>query len=167
MKNLLFILTVFGLFIVANLHAQNVQPPTIKSAITNVGTWEVRPSANDGNGSTNVPTGQAPWVVVGRDGFGVAVKSYGTNAALTTNAAFTLEFTADGVNAITNTTVVVQVLPRGTATNVYYTNFVTSTSATLGNVSAVRIKNYANTNGLIGTALAGTLFIEKFQFLSR
>lgn len=166
MKTILSLIAVIGLS--ATLaHAQFTQPPVVRSAITNSGTWEVRPSANDGNGSTNVATTQAQWVVVGRDGFGVAVKSYGTNAALTTNAAFTLEFSADGVNAITNASVVVQVLPRGVATNTYYTNFVTSTSALLGNVAAVRIKNYANTNGLIGASVAGTLFVEKFTFLTR
>jgi len=146
--------------------AQFIAGANLYNAVTNIGTWEIRPAAGGGV-STNVPTGQARWVTVGKDGFGVAIKSYATNAALTTNVWFTLEFSADGVNAITNNNITVVQLPRGTATNVYFTNFVLSTSATIGNVMAVRIKDVMQTNGLIGSALAGTLFVEKFQITTR
>jgi hypothetical protein len=154
----------------AQVQAQQVTGPVPKSGITNAvnntnTVWQIRPAAV--NGITNVSTAQAVWVPVGRDGFGVAIKSYGTNAALTTNVWFILEFTADGVNAITNNNVTICHLPRGVATNVYYTNFVASTSATFGNISAVRIKSVDQTNGVIGGSLAGTLFVEKFTFLSR
>ncbi len=160
----------FGLMLVASVQAQNIQPPTPKSAVTNAGTWEIRPAAGGGV-STNIPTTQANWCVVGRDGFGVAIKSYATNAALTTNVWFTLEFTADGVNAITNNNLTVVLLPRGVATNTYYTNFATGPGATFqathGNIAAVRLKDVMQTNGLIGSALAGTLFVEKFTILGR
>lgn len=153
-------------FIASNTTGQEsggpVSGPTIYNAVSNVGTWEIRPGAG-GSPATNVPTTQARWVPVGRNGFGVAIKSFATNAALTTNTWFTLEFSHDGVNAITNNNVTVVLLPRGVATNVYYTNFVTATSATIGNVGAVRIKDVMQTNGLIGSSLAGTLFVEKFH----
>lgn len=158
------------IFIASNTKAQvsggPVSGPTIYNAVSNAGTWEIRPAAG-GGAATNVPTTQARWVPVGPNGFGVGIKSYATNAALTTNVWFTLEFTHDGVNAITNNTVTVVLLPRGVATNVYYTNFVTSSSATIGNVGAVRIKDVMQTNGLIGSSLAGTLFVEQFYINTR
>lgn len=136
------------------------------SAITNLGTWAVAP-ADGGGAATNIPTTQARWVPLGAQGFGVAIKSYATNAALTTNVWITLEFTADGTYAITNNNVTVVLLPRGTATNVYYTNFVLSSSATIGSVYAVRAKNIMQTNGVIGGSLAGNLFIESFLINTR
>lgn len=164
MKKLLT-LTTLALFSVASAFAQFVTGPTVSSMVTNTGTWEIRP-ADGGGAATNIATTQALWQTVGRDGFGVFVKSYATNAALTTNVWFTLEFGVRG-NAITNNNVTVVVLPRGVATNGYYTNFVGSTSATFGNVEQVRLKNVMQTNGVIGGSLAGTLFVEKFQILSR
>jgi len=158
------------IFIASNTKAQvsggPVSTVTIYNAVTNIGTWEIRPAAG-GGAATNVPTTQARWIPVGPQGFGVAIKSFATNAALTTNVWFTLEFSADGVNAITNNNVTVVQLPRGVATNVYYTNFVTPTSATIGNVGAVRIKDVMQTNGLIGSSLAGTLFVEQFYITTR
>lgn len=141
-------------------------PPTQYSAISNATTWAVIPAAG-GSAATNMSLAQAPWVPVGGQGFGVAIKSFGTNAALTTNVWFVLEFSADGVNAITNANVTVVQLPTGVATNTYYTNFVLSTSATIGNVASVRIKNVMQTNGLIGSSLAGALFVEKFLINTR
>ena len=148
--------------------AQQVSGPVVKSALSNAATWTVFGS----NGATvaqNIPALQGRWVPVGANGFAVAIKAYATNAALTTNVWFTLEFTADGVNAITNNNVSVVYLPTGVATNTYFTNFYTPTDALRGNVAAVRIKNVMQTNGLPSGAapLAGNLFVEKFQILSR
>lgn len=165
MKTLLTIAALAGL-LVSSVQAQFVSPVAVFNAVTNTGTWEIRP-ADGGGAATNVPTTQAKWVTVGKDGFGVAIKSYATNAALTTNTWFTLEFSHDGVNAITNNNVTVVLLPRGTATNVYFTNFVANSSAVFGNVGAVRIKNVMQTNGVIGGSLAGTLFVEKFHITTR
>lgn len=150
----------------AQISGGPVSGPTIYSAVTNVGTWEIRPAAGGGV-STNVPTTQARWVPVGPNGFSVYVKSFATNAALTTNVWFTLECSGDGVNAATNNNLTVVVLPRGVATNTYYTNFVTSSSAVIGNIGAVRIKDVMQTNGLIGSSLAGTLFVEQFYINTR
>ncbi len=161
----------FGLMFAFSVQAQFVTGPVPFNAVTNAGTWEIRP-ADGGGAATNIATAQARWATVGRDGVGVAIKSYATNAALTTNVWFTLEFGVDmgatqGIQPITNNTVTVVLLPRGVATNTYYTNFVATSSATIGNVSAVRIKNVMQTNGVIGGSLAGTLFVEKFEFLAR
>lgn len=167
MKTFLAIVSALAL-LACSVTAQQIQGPITLNAITNQGTWEIRP-ADGGGAATNVPTTQARWVTVGKDGFGVAVKSYATNAALTTNVWFVLEFghvDSTGVYPATNNNVTVVVLPRGTATNVYYTNF-TANTATYGNIGAVRIKNVMQTNGVIGGSLAGTLFVEKFHITGR
>lgn len=158
---------ILTLLAIVMLHsAASAQFLSSYSAITNAGNWLITPAAG-ASPATNVALAQAPWVPVGGSGFGVAIKSFATNAALTTNTWFTLEFTADGVNAITNNNVTVVLLPRGVATNVYYTNFVTSSSATIGQVAAVRIKDVMQTNGLIGSSLAGNLFVESFRINTR
>ncbi len=169
MKTLLSSIAAVLLFVgvaSAQISGGPVAGPVVYNAVTNVGTWAIAPAAGGGV-STNVPTTQARWVPVGADGFGVGIKSFATNAALTTNVWFILEFSNDGVNAITNNNVTVVLLPRGTATNTYYTNFVANTSATIGNVGAVRIKDVMQTNGLIGSSLAGTLFVEQFYINTR
>ena len=149
--------------------AQFTIGPNVKSAITNAGTWAIAPAAGGGV-STNVATTQANWVTIGESGYGVAIKSYATNAALTTNVWFILEHgvaMGSAIQPITNNNVTVVLLPRGVATNTYFTNFVTSSSATIGNVTAVRIKDVMQTNGLIGGSVAGTLFIENFVITTR
>lgn len=157
------ILTLLAIMIASNVSAQWLQQ---FSAISNTTTWAVIPAAG-GGAATNMSLAQAPWVPIGAQGFGVAIKSFGTNAALTTNNWFVMEFSADGVNAITNVNVTVVQLPTGVATNTYYTNFVSSTSATFGQASHVRIKNVMQTNGLIGSSLAGALFVERFLINTR
>lgn len=164
MKILLTLLAVCLIAIPAKAQFNNALSGA--TAITNTGTWAVAP-ADGGGAATNISTAQAVWVPVGALGFGVAIKSYGTNAALTTNVWIDLEFTADGTNPITNNNVTVVLLPRGVATNVYYTNFVTHTSAGIGNVYAVRAKKIMQTNGVIGGSLAGNLFIESFRINTR
>jgi hypothetical protein len=166
MKTLLKTLAVIAAFVAISAQAQFIQAPSRYSAISNASTWTV----NASNGATvavNVPLAQAPWVPIGGQGFAVSIKAFATNAALTTNCWFTLEFTSDGVNAITNNTVTVVYLPTGVATNTYHTNFATSTSALLGNLAAVRIKNVMQTNGVVGSSLAGNLFVEKFTISTR
>lgn len=163
MKTLLSIAATLMFAVMAQ--AQFLSPSQFQ-AITNSGNWLITPAAG-GSPATNVALAQAPWVPVGGVGFGVAIKSFATNAALTTNVWFTLEFSADGVNAITNNNVTVVLLPRGVATNTYYTNFVLNTSATIGQVASVRIKDVMQTNGLIGSSLAGNLFVEKFLINTR
>jgi hypothetical protein len=161
-----YILIVCLLFAVFSANAQFVSGPSKFSMITNAGTWTVAAS-NGATVAVNIPSTQAPWITVGKDSFGVYVKAYATNAAHTTNTWFTLECSADGVNAITNNTLTVCYLPTGVATNTYYTNFVISTSALLGNIQAVRLKNVMSTNGVIGSSLAGNLFVEQFRLNTR
>lgn len=159
-----FILAILLAALGANTWAAS--PATPFYALTNrTVTWVVAPAAG-GSPATNVPTAQALVVPVGPNGFGVGIKSFGTNAALTTNTWITIESgildSGGTFYPITNNNVTVVLLPRGVATNTYYTNFVMSTSATLGNVTAVRVKDIMQTNGLIGSSLAGNLFIERF-----
>jgi hypothetical protein len=172
-----FILAILALFAaVLSAQAQFIAGPTRVSAITNAGTWAIAP-ADGGGAATNVPTGQvhATGVTIGANGFGVTVKAYGTNAALTTNTWFVLEATsgtlttASTLAPISNQTYTVVFLPVGVATNVYYTNFDSRSAAliNLGNVAAVRIKNVMQTNGVIGGSLAGNLFVEKFEINAR
>ena len=164
MKKLITLIALLG--IVAGAQAQFIQGPAQFRAITNAGTWT--PGASNGaTAAVSLSAAQAPWVPVGANGFAVTIKAYATNAALTTNVWFVLESSADGVNAITNNTVTVAYLPTGVATNSYHTNFVTSTSALLGNITAVRLKSYQQTNGVIGGSLAGNLFVEKFIISTR
>ncbi len=167
MKTKFKLLAVLGLvaFTAATAQAQFVQGPALFSAVTNASTWAILPAAGGGV-STNVPTGQARWCPVGQNGFGVLVKAYATNAALTTNVWFTLETTTDGINANSNTVYTVAFLPNGVATNTYYTNIV-ATTANVGNIAAVRIKDVMQTNGLVGSSLAGRLFVEKFIISTR
>lgn len=156
----------FVLAFVTSVQAQFIPGPAQFRAITNAGKWT--PGASNGaTAAVSLSAAQAPWVPVGAQGFAVSIKAYGTNAALTTNVWFVLESSADGVNAITNNNVTVCYLPTGTATNTYHTNFVTATSALLGNITAVRLKSYQQTNGVIGGSLAGNLFVEKFIISTR
>jgi len=166
MKTLLKMLVLMTAFAAVTVHAQFIQAPTRINAITNAGTWVIAPS-NGATVAVNVPVTQAKWVPIGLQGFGVTIKAFATNAALTTNCWFTLEFSSDGVNAITNNNVTVVYLPTGVATNSYHTNFATSTSALLGNLAAVRLKNVMQTNGVVGSSLAGNLFVEKFIISTR
>ncbi len=167
MKTKFKLLAVLGLlaFTAATVQAQLLQGPAMFSVVTNIGTWAIAPAAGGGV-ATNVPTTQAKWCQVGANGFGVLIKAYATNAALTTNVWFTLETTADGINANSNTTYTICYLPNGVATNTYFTNIV-STTANVGNIAAVRLKDVMQTNGLIGSSLAGRLFVEKFTVGSR
>ena len=165
MKKLLSTLSVtcFALAI----QAQFVPGPTIFNAITNTGTWTIAP-ADGGGAATNVPTTQARTVPIGPSGFGVFVRAYGTNAALTTNTWFVLETSPNGTDWTSNTTLTVVFLPTGVATNQYYTNFNAQTAGlNILNATAVRIKNVMQTNGVIGGSLAGNLFVEKFQINTR
>ena len=146
--------------------AQFVSGPAKFSVITNSGTWTV-PASNGATVAVNIPLAQAPWVTVGASSFSVAIKAYATNAAHTTNTWFVLETSADGVNAVTNNTLTVVYLPTGVATNTYFTNFYILTDALRGNIQAVRLKNVMSTNGIIGSSLAGNLFIEKFFINTR
>ena len=164
MKPLFGILAMVALVFSAN--AQFVQGPITSRLITNQTTW-MNVSSNGGTVAANLPLTQAPWITVGGTGFGVGIKAYATNAALTTNVWLTIALSADGVNDITNTTLTVCYLPRGTATNTYYTNFVLNTSATIGNIAAVRVKDIMSTNGIVGGSLAGNLFIEKLYISTR
>lgn len=164
MKNLLTILAlVFAGF---SAQAQFVQGPARASMITNRTDWQVLPGVNGSGGTTNISTSQALWCPVGPQGFGVFVRGYGTNAAMTTNVIFTLETSADGVNAISNINYDVVFLCAGVATNNFWTNFPPTVNG-VGNISAVRLKSYVNTNGLVGTALAGRLFVEKIAINTR
>ncbi len=168
MKTLFSILTLLS--VAFGAHAQQgggfVTGPSRFNLLTNQTTW-MNVSSNGGTVAANMPLTQAPWVQVGGIGFGVGIKAYATNAALTTNVWFTIALSADGVNEITNTSLSVVYLPRGTATNTYYTNFVLNTSATLGNIVAARVKNVMSTNGEVGSALSGNLFVEKFYLNTR
>lgn len=167
MKKLLTLLAVFAIVGIAS--AQYVQGPIVINALTNAGTWTVMP-ADGGGAATNVPTTQAKWVPVGPNGFGVFIKGYGTNAALTTNVWITLEPGIQRPNGtiwpVSNALPVVVYLPTGTATNRYYTNFA-STTLNLGNISAVRVKSIMQTNGVVGGSLAGALFVEEFNISTR
>ena len=164
MKTLIAILMVLGF--VAATEAQFIQGPAQFRAITNAGTWT--PGASNGaTAAVSLSAAQAPWVPVGANGFAATIKAYATNAALTTNVWFVLECSADGVNAITNNNLTIAYLPTGVATNSYHTNFVTSSSALIGNITAIRLKSYQQTNGVIGGSLAGNLFVEKFIISTR
>ncbi len=166
MKTLLALITVLSLTFAAS--AQFVQGPVIKSAITNLTTLAIPPADGATTGATNITSYTTPnWIPVGKDGFAVAIKSYATNAALTTNVWWLLETSHDGVNPNTNATITIAQLPQGVATNTYFTNIVLSTSAVYGNIAAVRIQKVTQTNGLVGGALAGRLFIEKFNIITR
>jgi len=173
MKKLILSLAVIALTVI-NASAQfsvGGGAPGVYNALTNAAgvTWEVRPAAG-GGAATNILTAQAQWVPVGIFGYGVAIKSYATNAALTTNVWITMEHGVNingTVQPITNNNVTVVLLPRGVATNTYFTNFTASTSATIGNVTHVRAKDIMQTNGLIGSSLAGTLFIESFAITTK
>lgn len=175
MKKLTFILAAIALALTAFKASAQFSvgggSPGVYNALTNAAgvTWEVRPAAG-GGAATNISTAQAQWVPVGTFGHGVAIKSYGTNAALTTNVWITMEYGVNingTVQPITNNNVTVVLLPRGVATNTYFTNFALSTSATAGNVTHVRAKDIMQTNGLIGSSLAGTLFIESFAITTK
>lgn len=151
--------------LVAN--AQFVSGPSKFSMVTNAGTLVLMPSIV-GAPATNFPNAQVPWVTVGANGFAVWVRSFGTNAAMTTNVVFDLECSSDGVNPNTNMNIAIVVPPKGTTTNTFHTNIVTQTSATLGNLAAVRLRSFANTNGLFGGAsVAGALFVERIAVNTR
>ncbi|MEY2409069.1 MAG: hypothetical protein QOF48_1739 [Verrucomicrobiota bacterium] len=162
---LLFILAILSLFTPTAARAQYVPPVTRWSAITNTGTWTM-PASNGATVAVNAPLTQFPWVIVGSSGFGLGIMAYATNAAHTTNTWFTLETSVDGVNAVTNNNLTVCYLPTGVATNTYFTNFQT-TLANLGNISAVRVKNFMSTNGAVGGSLAGNLFVQKILITTR
>lgn len=164
MKTFISLIALLG--IVAGAQAQFIQGPAQFRAITNAGTWTPGAS-NGGTAAVSLPLAAAPWVPVGANGFAVTIKAYATNAALTTNVWFLIESSADGVNAITNNVLTVAYLPTGVATSSYHTNFVTSTSALLGNITAVRLKSVQQTNGVIGGSLAGNLFVEKIIISTR
>lgn len=161
----LFAIVLTGLMALS-ARAQFVQGPSRFNMLTNTGTW-MNVSSNGGTVAANFPLTQAPWIPVGGNGFGIALKGFATNAALTTNIFFTIEFSADGVNAITNTTATVVFLPTGVATNTYYTNFPIATSVTLGNIAAARLKNIMSTNGVVGGSLAGNMFFERIYLNTR
>lgn len=166
MKNLILTILIGAFAITAR--AQFVQGPAHFSAITNQTTWQIRP-ADGGGAATNIATTQATWCQVGGNGFGVLVKAYGTNAALTTNTWFTLEYgvaVSGTIYPVSNSAPVVVYLPVGVATNTYYTNIV-NTTANSGNIDAVRLKSVMQTNGVIGGSLAGNLFVEKFVITTR
>jgi hypothetical protein len=158
-----------ALFAVATMvQAQFVQGPVVRSVITNLTTLAIPPADGATTGATNITSyTTTSWLPVGKDGFGFAIKAYGTNAALTTNVWFVFVTSPDGVLENTNQTITVAYLPLGVATNTYYTNIVTSTSANYGNISAVKLKTVTQTNGLVGGSLAGRLFIEKFYITTR
>ena len=148
--------------------AQFVQGPVTKSMITNLTTLAIPGADGATTESTNITTYTTPnWIPVGKDGFGVWIKSYATNAALTTNVWWLLVTSPDGLVENTNQTITICQIPIGTATNTYYTNIVTSTSALYGNIAAVKIKKVTQTNGLAGASLAGRLFIESFKLNTR
>ena|SRR5437867_865154 len=109
MKKILAALSITMLAFAAS--AQFITGAFGPSLITNTSTLAIAPAAG-GSPATNFSLAQCPFVTVGQNGFGVGIKSFGTNAALTTNTWITLEFTGDGVNAITNNNVVVVLLPR-------------------------------------------------------
>ncbi len=164
MKTILSVLTLALLAFSAN--AQFVQGPARYNMLTNQGTW-MNVSSNGATVAAGLPLTQAPWIPVGGTGFGIGLKAYATNAAATTNIWFTVELSGDGVNAITNNTLSVVYLPRGVATNTYYTNFPIATSATLGNIAAVRLKDVMSTNGIVGSSLAGNIFFERIYLNTR
>ena len=164
MKKIISLIALLG--VVAGAQAQFIQGPSQFRAITNTSTWS--PGASNGaTAAVSLSAAQAPWVPVGASGFAVTIRARATNAALTTNVWFVLETSSDGIYANTNNNLTVCYLPTGVATNSYHTNFVTSTSALLGNITAVRLKSYQQTNGVIGGSLAGDLFVDKFIISTR
>ena len=166
MKALLTFIAVLS--IVASASAQFVQGPVIKSVLTNLTTLAIPPADGATTAATNITSYSTPnWIPVGKDGFAIAIKSYGTNAALTTNVWWLFETSHNGVDPNTNATFTVVQLPQGVATNTYFTNFVLSTSAVYGNIAAIRLQKVTQTNGLVGSSVAGRLFIEKFNVITR
>lgn len=171
-KTIFSILAILALLILPRISSAQFTvggSPGVYNALTNLTTWEVRP-ADGATAATNISTAQAQWCPVGLAGYGVAIKSYATNAALTTNTWIVLEHgvsISGTIQPITNNNVTVVLLPRGVATNTYFTNFVGNSSAVFGNVTHVRAKNIMQTNGVIGGSLAGTLFVEAFVVTSK
>ena len=138
--------------------AQFVSPPVTKQVLTNASSVPfIVPADTIGTFSTNLPTTIANIVTVGKDGFSIGFNMTGTNSLTVTNLAFLFESTSDGVNWTTNTPaggLLIIATPRATTYGPSYTNLLSATAnLNIGNLTAVRLRAIANSNGTANGAV--------------
>lgn len=92
--------------------------------------------------TTNIPSGMANIIPIGRDGFGVSVYATAAGTSLATNT-LVFEYSGDGVNWVLAPTFSV-FITNNTATPVHlFTNF-PNTVQNVGNLRAIRLKYITN-----------------------
>jgi hypothetical protein len=160
-KHLVFSAIVcFGIaaaWLVSNTPAQvisggYIQGPSTYSAITNTGTWEVRPAA----AAARQRTSRQPVIARWRERFGGDQGV--TNAALPRMSG--LPWVQPRWRTRSRTTQCRYCICRRASRRIRLHEHVTRDQRDIGNVAAVRREEHHTDNGLIGSSLAGTLFVE-------